>query len=179
MLWGCQQPTVAPPPVDTETVALEDFYLPITDIETSQFDIGMSWLDVIEQLQHLKAHVDYTGEGDYFFLRTSEGKSMVIEAIQFIDEDGLLRIALKKIYLYDIQTLSDRKTFESIDNMMTLPEIVAVVGLPIQANYTHSVGGLYFPVSDGSVCYIQYFPNGSIRNYVGGFMEKDVLIYED
>lgn len=47
-LLACQQPINT----SAEKVELEEFYLPITDVESSQFYIGMSYEDALEQLQH-------------------------------------------------------------------------------------------------------------------------------
>ena len=162
---------------NTTTVALNDFYLPITDVEASQFYIGMPYEEVLEQLQPLKKHKDYTVKDDFFFLRVADGRSMVIELLQTREEEHI-RLTVKGIHLYDIKTLTDRRTFEALNGQeMKMAEFIAAVGLPIQANYTASVGGLYFPVSDGSVCYMNYITDTKI--YIGNFYDKDVLIYEE
>lgn len=109
-------------------------------------------------------------------MRVADGNSVLLE----FQHDNY-PISIKNIFIYHIETLADRKAFESIDKTMTMPELVEKVGLPIQANYKASIGGLYFPVSDGTLCYIQYFDDASIveKTIVSGFQEKGVLIYED
>lgn len=140
------------PPV---TVEFQDVYLPTCNLSLSEFYVGMSTKDFHKKIENLEVNVDYVYYGDFYFLRTSDKKSVVIEL------SNNPEFKIRALHVFDDRTtLATKEDCSQLKEGMTVPQIVEKIGMPNFTQLYLSVRmPLVFPLADGSLCQIYLHVN--------------------
>lgn len=122
------------------------------DLSYSDFEIDMSIEEVKDKLEGFVENQDYTQLlNSYYFFRARDGQSVVIE-IRLIEQ--AYRVA--NIYTYSMTELAGRGEYEKLEKGITVPELVARVGIPVKLKGYSGRLTMDFPMADGRMCEIDF-----------------------
>ena len=144
---------------ESVTVEFEDAYLPRTNLAITDIKIGMSLEEFESLFDELEINVHYVKRFYEYFFRAKDGSSVVV-SFEMPDPDDNTKWQVSDVSSFDISELATKKDFEEIYNnqeILTFPELVERLGLPIYFNDNFStsvIPAIDFPVADGTICHV-------------------------